>query len=369
MRSTSTFSSQYIESMRPIRRRFCSCVARWGRFLVVGGLLAVLLGPGPAAAQEVGAGAFSRLGFDARGIAMGNALVATASADVSPYYNPALLPQASGQRVAGSAALLAYDRQLQSLEFTTPLGPTAGVGLGLIHAGVGNIDGRDANGVHTETLSTDEFSLSLSFGNRFAERLAVGASLSLYQSDVVPDAGPVRGFGVDLGVAYRVSSRLQVAGAVTDLLAKYDWSTGAVGGASRTDRFPVRARLGGSYEWRDGRLRVVGEVEARFVGRDRQVPSGVTTTSTGPRQETRTKSVLRRGLRGRVGAAYRPVEILTLRAGVDRIGVRGGDGLRPAAGFGLRQQVGELDLRLSYAAALEPNVRTLMNVGSLEIFL
>ncbi|MFB6247359.1 MAG: transporter [Salinibacter sp.] len=334
------------------------------------GLLGGVLGPaGPAAAQEVGAGAFSRLGFDARGIAMGNALVATSSADVSPYYNPALLPQVSGQRVSGSAALLAYDRQLQSLEFTTPLGPTAGVGLGLIHGGVGNIDGRDANGVHTETLSTDEFSLSLSFGNRFAKRLAVGASLTLYQSDVVPDADPVRGFGLGLGVAYRVSPRVQVAGAVTDLLAKYEWNTSAVNGASRTDRFPVRVRVGGSYRLLGGRVRLEGEGEVRFVGRDRQVVDRVVPTTGGPRRETRTESVLRRGVRGRLGVAYRPVEILSLRAGVDRIGVRGADGLRPSAGFALRQQVGELDLRLSYAAALEPNVRTVMNVGSLELFL
>jgi hypothetical protein len=344
--------------------------AAWRTVGLVLGVLAGLLGPaGPASAQEVGVGAFSRLGFDARGIAMGNALVATASPDVSPYYNPALLPQASGQRVGGTAALLAYDRELQSLEFTTPLGPTAGVGLGLLHAGVGNIDGRDANGVHTGTLSTDEFSLSLSFGNRFAERLAVGASLTLYQSDVVPDTDPVRGFGLDLGVAYRVSPRVQVAGAVTDLLAKYEWNTSAVSGASRTDRFPVRVRIGGSYRLLDGRVRLAGEAEARFVGRDRQVPGRVVTTTGGPRPETRTESVLRRGVRGRLGAAYRPVQILALRVGVDRIGVRGVDGLRPSAGFDLRQQVGELDLRIGYAAALEPHVRSLMNVGSIEIFL
>jgi hypothetical protein len=354
--------------MQSVWKQVRATVVRGAAGLVVG-LLVGGLGAGPASAQEVGVGAFSRLGIDARGIAMGNALVATAAADVSPYYNPALLPQASGQRVAGSAALLAYDRQLQSLEFTTPLGPTAGVGLGLLHAGVGNIDGRDANGVHTETLSTDEFSLSLSFGNRFAERLAVGASFTLYQSDVVPDAGPVRGFGIDLGMAYRVSERVQLAGAVTDLLAKYEWNTSAVNGASRTDRFPVRVRLGGSYRLLDGRLRLLGEAEARFVGRDRPVVDRVVATTGGPRQETRIEGVLRRGLRGRLGAAYRPVEILSLRAGLDRIGAGGTAGLRPSAGFALRQQVGELDLRVGYAAALEPHVRSLMNVGSLEIFL
>jgi hypothetical protein len=353
------------------------------RFMVVSserfgsavGLVALLvmglLGPGSALAQgqEVGVGSFSRLGFDARGIAMGNALVAASAADVSPYYNPALLPNASGQRLSASAALLAYDRQLQSLEFTTPLGPTAGVGLGLIHAGVSNIDGRNADGVRTETLSTDEFALSLSFGNRFAERVSVGVGLTLYQSDVVPDTSPVRGLGVDLGVTYRVTSRLKVAGSVNDLLAKYEWSTGGVGGQSRADRFPVRVLLGGSYELLNGRLRVLGEVESRYTDRERTVVDRIVPTTGGPRTETRTEQYRLQSFRGRLGAEYRAFDILALRVGLDRIGAGGADGLRPGAGFGLRQSVGDLDLRVSYGAALEPYVRTVINMGTIEIFL
>jgi hypothetical protein len=328
-----------------------------------------LLGSGAAYGQGVGVGAFSRMGFDARGLAMGNALVASSEADVSPYYNPALLPSASGQRVSGSAAVLAYDRQLQSLEFTTPLGPTAGVGLGLIHAGVSEIDGRNGDGVHTQTLSTDEFALSLAFGNQFADRLSVGVGFTLYQSDVVPETSPVRGFGIDLGLAYRVTSQLKVAASVSDLLAKYEWDTSSLNGQSRTDRFPVRVQLGGSYRLLDGRLRLLGEVESRFVGRDRQVVDRVIPTSSGPRQEMRTETFLLHTVRARMGAAYQPVDILALRAGLDRIGVDGASGLRPTAGFGLRQRLGELDVRVGYAAALEPYVRTVMHLGTIEIFL
>lgn len=323
----------------------------------------------PAQGQTVGAGAFSRLGFDARGVALGNALVGTAGTDVSPYYNPALLPNTTSQRVSGSAALLAFDRQLQSLEFTTPLGPTAGVGLGLIHAGVSGIDGRNADGVHTETLSTDEFALSLSFGNRFAERLSVGVGLTLYQSNVVPETSPVRGFGVDLGVAYAVTPRIQVAGAVTDLLAKYEWDTSSLNGESRSDRFPVRFLLGGSGTFLNDRLELLAELESRFVGRDRGIFSSVTTTSGGPRQERQTENFLLQSFRARAGAAYRPIDILSLRMGIDRLAVDGFDGVRPSAGFGLRQEVGELDIRVGYAAALEPYVRSVMNLGTIEIFL
>lgn len=335
------------------RERSGSAVARLAAIVVAAlvGLSAL-----PVQGQDVGVGVFSRLGFDARGIAMGNALVAASANDVSPYYNPALLPNASGQRLSASAALLAYDRQLQSLEFTTPLGPTAGVGLGLVHAGISNIDGRNTDGERTETLSTDEFAVSLSFGNRFWDRLSVGVNFTLYQSDVIPDTSPTRGLGIDIGAAYRVTSRLTLAGSVNDLLAKYEWSTGGVSGQSRADRFPIRVLLGGSYELLDGRLRVLGELESRYTDRERTM-------------ETRTEQHRLQSFRGRMGAEYRPLDILALRVGLDRIGAGGTDGLRPGAGFGLRQRIGDLDLRVSYGAALEPYVRTVINMGTIEIFL
>jgi len=346
--------------IRRLSRRI-GLVVLLGGGLLAGGATSVL-------GQDVGTGAFSRLGFGARGMALGNALVADPSADVSPHYNPALLPATSGQRVSASAALLSFDRELQFLEFAAPLGPTAGIGLSLTHAGVSGIDGRNADGVHTETLSTDEFALSLAFGNRFADWLAVGAALTLYQSDLLPETDPVRGFGVDLGARVQATDRLSLAAAVQDLLAKYEWQSGAIGGRSHTDRFPVRVRVGGSYSLFEERLRLLAEVESRYTARDRRVRQTVV-TSGGPRERTRTESFLLHDLRGRVGASYRPLDILRVRAGIDRLGVDGPSGLRPSAGFGVRQSIGDLDLRLSYTATLEPYVRTVMNTGTVELFL
>jgi len=339
-------------------------------------LLVILLGiglaavgaPSSTAAQNTGAGAFSRLGFGARGMALGNALVADPSADVSPHYNPALLPSASGQRISASAALLSFDRELQFLEFTAPLGPTAGIGLSLTHAGVNDIDGRDVNGARTETLSTDEFAFSLAFGNRFADWLAVGTTLTVYQSDLVPDVDPVRGLGIDIGVSVRATDQLALAAAVNDLLAQYEFDASAVGGGTQTDRFPVRLRFGASYALLEERLRLLAEVESRYTSRERRVPDFIP-TSGGPQERSRTESFLFHDLRGRVGASLQLVDILEVRAGLDRIGVDGTSGLRPSGGFGVRQSVGDLDLRLSYTATLEPHVRTVMNTGTVELFL
>lgn len=321
-----------------------------------------------AAAQDFGPGAFARMGFGARGMAMGNALVADVSGDVSSYYNPALAPSATGQRIAASAALMSFDRELQSLEFTTPLGPTAGVGVGLIHAGVSDIDGRDANGVRTQTLSTDEFNIFLAFGNRFAERLSVGAALKLYQANYGDFVDEPLSFALDLGTHVSITNRLHVGLAVHDLLAKYEWDAASPGGRSVTDAFPVRVRAGFTYLLRDDRLRIVGEYESRFTEREERIRVPVVTTS-GPRTQTETNDLLLHNGRLRLGAAYQLIDILEVRGGVDRMGVGGADELRPSAGFGLEQTIGSLDLTIGYAVILEPNTRDAVNLFTLALFL
>lgn len=337
----------------------------WVLFLVV---CHGLTGPAAYAQQDAAAGAFSRIGFDARGLALGNALGADLSPDVSPYYNPALAPNASSQSLTASVGLLSFDRQLQSLQFGTPLGPTAGVALGIIRAGVSDIDGRDANGNATETLSTDEFALFLAFGNQFAERFSVGASLKLFQADYLDDVDAPLGFGVDLGVTYRINERATAGLAVSDLLAKYEWNTSSQGGRANTDRFPVRLRVSGSYGFlEDARLRVLAEYESRTLIRESR--TRVPRRSGGsPTTVFRTESIRLHQSGGRVGVSYPLAEILTVRGGLDRIGVDGASGLRPSAGFGIRETVGELDLEASYAFVLEPYVTDTLNFLSLRLY-
>lgn len=324
--------------------------------------------PVAVAQQEVGAGAFARIGFDARGLSLGNALGADSSPDVSPYYNPALAPNATGQSLTASVGLLSFDRQLQSLQFGTPLGPTAGVAIGLIRAGVSDIDGRDANGRRTETLSTDEFALFLAFGNQFSERVSVGASLKLFQANYLADVDAPLGFGLDIGTTYKINDDATVGVAISDLLAKYEWNTSAEGGRANTDRFPVRLRLSGAYGFlEEGRLRVMAEYESRILTRESR--TRVPRRSGGsPTTVFRTESFRLHQSGARLGVSYPLAEILNVRAGLDRMGVDGVSGLRPSAGFGLRETVGELDLDLSYAFVLEPYVTDTLNFLSLRIY-
>ncbi len=336
---------------------------------VLGSALGSVLGP--TAAHGQGAGVFSRLGFGARGLAMSNALVADVSGDVSPYYNPALAPFATGQSLEATAAFLSLDRELQFLQFATPLRPRAGVAAGLIHAGVSGIDGRDGSGYHTEELSTDEFAFFLAFGTRMGERLTGGIALQLFRADYYEGLAPVNSIGIDLGLTARVTDALSLGLTVDDLLARYSWDTAAIygeGGNRTSDRFPARLRFGGAYELMGGRARVVAEYESRITSAEVRTRS--VASSGGAPLETRPSEQLRlHDSRLRVGAEYRPADVFALRAGLDRIGDDGVAAATPSAGFMVEQPVGTLTLRAEYAFMLEPYAVGSMHFVTLRVFL
>ncbi|MFH1195318.1 MAG: hypothetical protein V1720_06375, partial [bacterium] len=63
-------------------------------------------------------GAFSRMGFGARGIGMGNALSAVIDGNLVAYYNPAVGAFQQGNSFQTSYSFLSLDRSLNYLSFT-----------------------------------------------------------------------------------------------------------------------------------------------------------------------------------------------------------------------------------------------------------
>ncbi len=340
---------------------------------VLGGLALLLFASFGEVREAYGqaAGAFARMGFGARGIAMSNALVADAFADGAPYYNPALSPFASGQSLEASAALLSLDRELQFLQFSTPLEPSAGIAAGLIHAGVSNIDGRDNSGYHTRDYSTDEFAFFLAFGTHLTSRMTAGVGLQLFRADYFDELEPVHSIGIDLGLTYLVTDDLRLGVAVDELLARYSWDTSDLyGSAGRTtsDRFPVRMRFGGAYRLMDGRAQVTAEYESRIASSEHRVRS-VEIVGDAPLEVIESEYSSMYSGRLRVGAEYRLSDEFALRGGVDRIGADALEGVTPSAGFMVEQPVGPLRARGEYAFVLEPYSAGAMHLITLRIFL
>lgn len=323
----------------------------------------------PTAAQSTGA--FTRLGFDARGMSLGNALVADVSGHASPYYNPALAPELTGQHFGLSAAYMRLDRQLQSVQFGAPLRPRAGVALGFVHAGVSRIDGRDNSGFHTGDLSTDEFALYMAFGIRLTDTFTGGITLQLFRSDLLPEVDAVNSIGLDLGFTMRATDNLTFGLVVEDLLAKYDWDTsGAFGGAGKTtaDNFPRRIRFGSSFANAASRLRLNAEIEVSIETLEARETS-VELLSGIPVERVTTETLYRTNSQLRVGASWALTEIFEVQGGIDRIGPDPTSDAAPTAGFVVTQPLGNLRLRAGYAFVLEPMQTGAMHVLTLRVFL
>ncbi len=317
-------------------------------------LVLLLCFAAPASAQY--AGSYARLGFGARGIAMGGGLVGDVFSGASPYYNPALAPRIERQGLDAAAGFLSLDRSLQYLQFAFPLPPRAGAAVGIVRAGVENIDGRDNSGYHTDDLSTQEYAIFAAFGARLSQRVSGGLGLRFYHADLFDGVDPVVSLSLSLGLAAQVSENLAFGLAVNDLLARYQWDTSDAfgdGGKQTTDRFPVRFQFGGAYRLAGGRGTITAEVESQVASAERRTErvseiGGVPTIF-------RTSDKLRLSeARFRLGGEYWLVQPFGIRAGVDRLGADGFEGASPAVGFAVRQPLGEIAARIDYTAVLEP---------------
>ena len=339
-------------------------------------VVVLVLTAGAASAQ--GAGAFFRLGMGARSVAL-PAQVADRSGYASPYLNPALAPFQPAQGVELSAGLLAFDRTYETVQVAAPLQPRSGFAGGVVHGGVDNIDGRDASGYPTDagqnedgTLRADEYAFFAAFGTQLSERVSGGVGLRLYRNELAESVQAPTAIGVSVGLTARLSRRLSAGLAVDDLFARYEWGSGSSSAASATDYFPTRLRGGAAYglgDRGDGASRIVVSAEAELsVQRAQAVrPDGVEVIGTSPSEQTETVSYRLADVVGRVGAEWWLTEAFAARGGLDRIGAGAAGELRPSAGFGVEQRVGELDLRVDYGVALEPFGSALMHLATVRL--
>lgn len=245
-------------------------------------LTLLLLYPVAAWAQGGYAGAFLRLGVGAETVALGEALTAATDQGYALTFNPAGLTRLQKRQLRASYALLSLDRKLSYLGFATSVGPSpeeshgeagsekprAGIGLGWVHAGVDNIDGRDFDGRRTGTLSNSENAFYFGFAMQPHRLVSVGlAGKILYNRfpGVTETNGTLtaRGFGVDVGILVGPFQGLTLGLAVHDINSRYTWNTEHVWehGTSTVDRFPKSWRLGCAYRFPSANLLLLAQVQ------------------------------------------------------------------------------------------------------------
>lgn len=274
-------------------------------------------------------GAFSRMGFGARGIGMGNALTAVASGDVVGYYNPALLSWSEYRQVSASFGILSLDRRLNFLSYSQPLRPSAGISAGIINSGVSNIDGRDADGEPTGPLKTSENEVFMSFSNRFKGGFSLGITIKLLYYHLYTDVSTTT-VGLDFGFYIPINDAIALGVTARDVNSKYRWDTSELygqQGTSRTWEFPQLYTLGMAYRLPDSLALVAADFE-------------ISNKST---------------IMGRFGVEVPLIPEISVRAGIDRVDLKEkGNGVKPTFGFSARKSIDDWTPAINYAFVVEP---------------
>lgn len=285
-------------------------------------------------------GAFSRMGFGARGIGMGNSMSAVKEGNLVSYYNPALSVFQKGAAFSASYTFLSLGRSLNFLSFTkrfelkskkdsSAQKRAAGISVGIINSGVSGIEGRDNQGIKTGDLKTSENQFFFSFSNRFSERLSFGlAAKFLYYK--LYEKITSTGVGFDMGAVYSISDNLSFSAVISDLNSKYKWDTAVIRneqGKSTKNSFPVSKRIGACYSIKN--IGLLTSIEVESYSKD--------------------SNFLRLGLE------YNIFDHLFIRGGIERLSLSNSDfPARPSLGFSFFKQSGNLTFGVDYAFVIEP---------------
>jgi hypothetical protein len=267
------------------------------------------------------------MGFGARGIAMGNAMTAVINGDIQAYYNPAALPFESAPTAVAAYSVLSLDRRLNYLSYTQSLKPNAGISLSIINAGVGDIDGRDDDGVHTQTYSTSENSIMFSFGLQPVPKFSFGITLKVLYYNFVEGTKSTTA-ALDIGMLYLLTEEFTLGAVVQDINSKYKWDTSplyGINGNSTVDRFPLRKRIGISWSPSKYSLLISGEFEA--IGSEEFV---------------------------RIGSEIEIYDGIHLRGGVDQIALNSDLPAEPTLGISVQTKLSTWTPAFQYAYVFEP---------------
>lgn len=282
-------------------------------------------------------GAFTRMGFTARGIGMGNAMTSVTKGDLNGLYNPSLSSFQDEHLINLSYSFLSFDRSLNFVSYTKNFKLPkqeqggAGVTFAWINAGVSKIDGRDIDGFSIGELSTSENEFLFAPSIRVSPQVSIGAGFKLYYSKLYEGISSTS-FGIDLGGLYKVSERLNLGLTIRDINSKYEWNTTDIygqDGKQTKEKFPLLYTLGASY----------------LLPKDFGIVSLDFETS------NKKSNIFR------FGGEISPVKDFNFRAGVDRINISAEDVLgdaRAMFGIGYLKSFTTYSVGIDYSFVIEP---------------
>lgn len=312
------------------------------------------------------AGSFARLGFGARGISKGNAMVSDLFGDYSGYYNPALACFQEDGNVSLGYTFMSLDRKLNFIGFAKkfPLQNIkggAGISLSWINFGVSDIDGRDNDGNQIGNFSIFENQFYLGTSFLVEENFALGIGFKLYYSKLFEGVSTTS-IAFDLGAVFKATPDISLGFTIRDLSAKYKWETnklyGSAYGRTTENKFPILVNFGTSYLIPKNYGIVSLELECVFNPDYKDKANGITIKA-------------KNFYYVKIGGELNITKDIKFRAGCDRIGLNEDDlfgSLKPALGVGIKKNIGKnMLLGLDYSFQLEPYTKDAIQNVSLNL--
>lgn len=194
-------------------------------------------------------GAFARVGYDARSMALAGALVADINSGYLALTNPASTVHVQKRELGLSYLSLPLDRNLQSLSLAFHLPPTAAAGISYLRAGDDHIQGRNSVGERTERLAYAEQMAILTFANRLGPTFSMGISFKRLWIDL--DEEGAKGFGIDFGMLYHTPGGFNLALSIQNVTGAYAWKVPTSEGENVYDeQLPRIIGIGARAPWR-----------------------------------------------------------------------------------------------------------------------
>lgn len=260
---------------------------------------------------------------------MGNSLSSITSGEIFSYYNPSLTPFANYKSINISYSFLTLDRYLNFLSYSQAIQPTAGIALGLINAGVRNIEERNSDGNLLNKINTSENLFFLSFANQIHKYVSIGVTFKLFYYKLYTNISSTT-VGFDFGLLTKISKSMNVALVVKDINSKYQWNTTEIygkAGTSTTDHFPRLYVFSISYV----------------------LPLNLGISSIEFERSSINTNTFR------FGTEIALHKNLMLRAGLDRINYSNNySGIKPTFGYSLNFDLDNIFTTLDYAYVVEP---------------
>ncbi|MCK4352607.1 PorV/PorQ family protein [candidate division WOR-3 bacterium] len=263
------------------------------------------------------AGAFLRMGVDARTLSMGNVGTGIVKDATATYWNPAGLGYSEKTSISCMHSLMTLDRGYNFFSLAQNVGPIGTFGISWLGFGVGKIDGRDGSGNPTSDLTDSENAFLLSYARKITPFISIGGNLKfLYQTLASHHA---TGLGVDIGLMGSILDFIPVGFVIQDIGSSLKWNTES----GHKDNIPPNIRLGAGIEPPGIPLVIATDIEKN----------------------------IKQGIKFHIGAEYTLLKMFSLRAGY-------GDG-----NFGLGVGFKVLMLNLDYGVSLGNELGTSQRIS------